>query len=70
MHRIKPAKLEITINTLSENSKMVAEIEQLKSTIDELSGDNANIKHVLDMKQNKWTKQAEKARNQKRTKYL
>ena len=43
----KPEKLEININALSEqNNKMAAEIEQLKSTIVELSGDNANIKCV------------------------
>ena len=46
-------KIGITINALSEqNNKMAAEIERLKSTIDELSGDNANIKCVLDIKQN------------------
>ena len=41
----KSAKLQININALSEqNNKMAAEIEQLKSTVVELSGDNAKIK--------------------------
>ena len=48
------AKLEITIKTLSaQNNKMAAEIELLKLGMSELSGDNASIKCVLDMKQNK-----------------
>ena len=59
----KSAKLEININALSEqNNKMAAEIEQLKSTIVELDGDNANIKCVLDIKQNEWTKVDTKAK--------
>ena len=57
------AKLEITIKTLSaQNNKMEAEIELLKSGMSELSGDNASIKCVLDMKQNEWTKVTEKTK--------
>ena len=57
------AKLEITIKTLSaQNNKMAAEIELLKSGMSELSGDNASIKCVLDMKQNEWTKVTEKTK--------
>jgi TolA-binding protein len=42
---------EITIKTLSEqNNKMAGEIEQLNLSVSELSGDNANIKCVLDIK--------------------
>ena len=60
----KLAKLRININSLSEqNNKMAAEIEQLKSTVVELSGDNANIKCILDIKQNEWTKVDTKAKN-------
>ena len=63
----KSAKLEININALSEqNNKMAAEIEQLKSTIVELDGDNANIKCVLDIKQNEWTKVDAKAKKSTR----
>ena len=63
----KSAKLEININALSEqNNKMAAEIEQLKSTIVELDGDNANIKCVLDIKQNEWTKVDTKAKKSTR----
>ena len=63
----KPAKLEININSLSEqNNKMAAEIEQLKSTIVELSGDNANIKCVFDRKQNESTKVDTKAKKSTR----
>ena len=61
----KLAKLQININALSEQkNKMAAEIEQLKSTVVELSGDNANIKCILDKKQNEWTKVDTKAKNQ------
>ena len=57
------AKLEITIKTLSaQNNKMAAELELLKSGMSELSGDNASIKRVLDMKQNEWTKVTEKTK--------
>ena len=57
------AKLEITIKTLSaQNNKMAAEIELLKSGMSELSGDNASIKCVLDIKQNEWTKVTEKTK--------
>ena len=42
---------------------MAAEIELLKSGMSELSSDNANIKRVLDIKQNKWTKVTKKAKN-------
>ena len=45
---------------------MAAEIEQLKSTIVELDGDNANIKCVLDIKQNEWTKVDTKAKKSTR----
>ena len=63
----KSAKLEININALSEqNNKIAAEIEQLKSTIVELDGDNANIKCVLDIKQNEWTKVDTKAKKSTR----
>ena len=63
----KSAKLEININALSEqNNKMAAEIEQLKSTIVELDGDNANIKCVLNIKQNEWTKVDTKAKKSTR----
>ena len=56
-------KFEITIKTLSaQNNKMAAEIELLKSGMSELSSDNANIKCVLDIKQNEWTKVTKKAK--------
>ena len=46
----KSTNLEITIKTLSEqNNKMAGEIEQLNLSVSELSGDNANIKCVLDI---------------------
>ena len=63
----KSAKLEININALSEqNNKMAAEIEQLKSTIVEVDGDNANIKCVLNIKQNEKTKVDTKAKKSTR----
>ena len=59
----KSTNLEITIKTLSEqNNKMAGEIEQLNLSVSELSGDNANIKCVLDIKQNEWTKTDQKAK--------
>jgi hypothetical protein len=59
----KSTNLEITIKTLSEqNNKMAGEIEQLNLSVSELSGDNANIKCVLDIKQNEWTKADQKAK--------
>jgi hypothetical protein len=59
----KSTNLEITIKKLSEqNNKMAGEIEQLNLSVSELSGDNANIKCVLDMKQNEWTKMDQKAK--------
>ena len=64
----KSPKLQININALSEqNNKMAAEIEQLKSTVVELSGDNANIKCILDIKQNEWTKVDTKAKKSTKT---
>ena len=45
-----------------QNKKMAAEIKLLKWDISELSGDNASIKCVLDIKQNEWTKVTEKAK--------
>ena len=64
----KSPKLQININALSEQSnKMAAEIEQLKSTVVELSGDNANIKCILDIKQNEWTKVDTKAKKSTKT---
>ena len=60
--------MQININALSEqNNKMAAEIEQLKSTVVELSGDNANIKCILDIKQNEWTKVDTKAKKSMKT---
>jgi hypothetical protein len=41
---------------------MAGEIEQLNLSVSELSGDNANIKCVLDIKQNEWTKADQKAK--------
>jgi hypothetical protein len=41
---------------------MAGEIEQFNFSVSELSGDNANIKCVLDIKQNKWTKADQKAK--------
>ena len=59
----KSTNLEITIKTLSEqNNKMAGEIERLNLSVSELSGDNANIKCVLDIKQNEWTKTDQKAK--------
>jgi hypothetical protein len=59
----KSTNLEITIKKLSEqNNKMAGEIEQLNLSVSELSGDNANIKSVLDIKQNEWTKTDQKAK--------
>ena len=59
----KSTNLEITIKTLSEqNNKMAGEIEQFNLSVSELSGDNANIKCVLDIKQNEWTKTDQKAK--------
>jgi hypothetical protein len=40
---------------------MAGEIEQLNLSVSELSGDNANIKSVLDMKQDEWTNVDQKA---------
>ena len=45
---------------------MAAEIEQLKLTMVELDGDIANIKCVLDIKQNDWTKVDTKAKKSTR----
>ena len=60
----KSTNLEITIKTLSEqNNKMAGEIEQLNLSVSELSGDNANIKCVLDIKQNEWTKRPRNHQN-------
>jgi lysophospholipase L1-like esterase len=59
----KSKNLEITIKTLSQqNDTMAGEIEQLNLSVSELSGDNANIKCVLDIKQNEWTKTDQKAK--------
>ena len=56
-------KFEITVKKLSaQNNKMAAKIELLKSSMSELSSDNANIKRVLDIKQNELTKVTEKAK--------
>ena len=43
-----------------ENYKMAAEIESLKATVTDLVNDNESIKNILDIKQNEWTKIAEK----------
>ena len=39
---------------------MAAEIESLKATVTDLVNDNESIKNILDIKQNEWTKIAEK----------
>ena len=59
---LNPNQIQININALSEQNKN----KQLKSTIVELSGDNANIKCVLDIKQNEWTKVDTKAKKSTR----
>ena len=41
---------------------MAGEIEQLNLSVSVLSGDNANIKSVLDMKQDEWTNVDQKAK--------
>ena len=65
----KSAKLQININALlsEQNNKMAAESEQLKSTVVELSRDNANIKCILDIKQNEWMKVDTKAKKSTKT---
>jgi TolA-binding protein len=53
-----------TINTLSEqNNKMAGEIERLNLSVSELSGDNANIKCVLDMKKTSGPRRTKRPRN-------
>ena len=43
-----------------ENDKTAAKIESLKATVTDLVNDNESIKNILDIKQNEWTKIAEK----------
>jgi hypothetical protein len=43
-----------------ENYKMAAEIESLKATVIDLVNDKESIKNILDIKQNEWTRIAEK----------
>ena len=51
------AKFEATNNELINNqTKMAAEIQELKSTIIKLEHENNSIKLVLDIKQDKWQK--------------
>ena len=45
---------------------MAGKIEQLNLSVSELSGDNANIECVLDIKQNEWTKADQKAKKSSR----
>jgi hypothetical protein len=53
-----------TIKTLSEqNNKMAGEIERLNLSVSELSGDNANIKCVLDMKKTSGPRRTKRPRN-------
>ena len=56
-NNLNDAETKAKIQTLVEhNDKMAAEIESLKANVEETTGDNKLIKHVLDIKQGEWTK--------------
>ena len=51
------AKSEAANKALTEGqSKMAAEIQKLKSTVEELENENKCVKMVLDIKQDEWQK--------------
>ena len=55
-NNLNDAETKAKIQTLVEhNDKMAAEIESLKANVEETTGDNKLIKHVLDIKQGEWT---------------
>jgi hypothetical protein len=56
-NNLNDAETKAKIQTLVEhNDKMAAEIESLKANVEETTGDNKLIKHVLDIKQGEWPK--------------
>ena len=58
---IRAIESDRKIKSLYEESyKMAAEIESLKAIVSDLVNDNESIKNILDIKQNEWTKIAEK----------